>query len=100
MCPLFTKVVRDTMPRPDVTTKLQLDPAKIPPCVDDGKLDEAGEELVKQLMGTRVASSAQGKCKTIASLTLHSECVPVQRSTWRRPMPGRNLRERRDEKIP
>jgi hypothetical protein len=43
MCPLFTKVVRDTTPRPDVTTKLQLDPAKIQPFVDEGKLDEAGE---------------------------------------------------------
>ena len=52
MCPLFTKIVRDTIHKPNLTTKLQLDVAKIQPYVDDADLDGAGEELVKQLMGS------------------------------------------------
>ena len=95
MCPLFTKVVRDTTTKPDVTTKLQLDPAKIQPFVDEGKLDEAGEELVKQLMGSKFSTGKmQNYCLTDASFRMCARVKKhVEEANARKKLEGKERRK-------
>jgi hypothetical protein len=56
MHPLFVNAVLVTKGTPCVTTKLQLDPAKITCFIDQGQEGAAEEELLKQLHGSRFST--------------------------------------------
>ncbi len=71
MVPLFDHNVRATIGKDNVTATLQLDPEKIQPFVNDGDLDSAGDELVKQLMGSKFSTGRlQNFCLTDAAFRM------------------------------
>ena len=70
MAPIFDSAIRHTVGTPDITARLQNDVDSIKMFVDDENMDAAGEELVKQLMGSKFST---GKCRGTALQAHRSE---------------------------